>query len=93
MNLLKQLWNWFTTPGADDCCEVTPVEVEEDSELLEELLVPILRDMGVTTREIRNLEIVAKFDEWYDGPLTTKAILIAWPTFREAYQIKFGFEV
>jgi hypothetical protein len=93
MNWLKTLWNWFITPSADDCCDVVPVEVEEDSELLGELLVPILRDMGVTTREIKILDIVAKFDEWYDGPLTTKAILIAWPTFRETYQIKFGFEV
>ena len=26
MNLLKQLWNWFTTPNTDDCCDAEVCE-------------------------------------------------------------------
>ena len=94
MNLLKRLWNWFTTPNTDSCCEATPVEAEEDNlELLGDLLVPILREAGVTTREIKNFDLIAKFDEWYDGPYTSEAISEAFPPFKAAYGIKFGFEV
>ena len=54
MNLLKQLWNWFTTPNTDDCCdaevceEATPVEVEEEPEQdIAELFESVCAQLGL----------------------------------------------
>ncbi len=91
MNLLKQFWNWFTTPKADACCdvshEVTPVEVEEASEACGELFNIICLEAGVSQRDLDKSKLVALFEDWYVGPCTRAAVAASIDAFRAAHGI------
>ena len=72
MNLLKQLWNWFTTPNTDDCCdaevceEATPVEVEEEPEQdIAELFESVCAQLGLGDKFTKGLGATQKFVDWY----------------------------
>lgn len=81
MNLLKQLWNWFTTPNTDDCCdaevcqEPTPVEVEEQpSQDIAELFESVCAQIGLGDKFTKGLGATQKFVDWYDGPADEESI-------------------
>jgi hypothetical protein len=88
MNLLKEFWNWFTTPKEDACCtepqEATPVEVEEDC--CGKLFLEMLQRAGISKYVIK-VNGVELFEGWYDGPCTEEAILEALPGFKEVYPV------
>ena len=78
--LFENLWNWFTTPNTDDCCDVevcqepTPVEVEEEQESVREILERVLLEAGISESTIRNLDVLSAFEQWYEGALTKEDI-------------------
>ena len=89
MNLLKQLWNWFTTPNTDDCCdaevcqEPTPVEVEEQPEQdIAELFESICAQIGLGDKFTKGLNATQKFVDWYDGPANEQSVRQALSEFK-----------
>ena len=88
--LFENLWNWFTTPNTDDCCdvevceEVTPVEVEEEQESVREILERVLLEAGISESTIRNLDVLSAFEQWYEGALTKEDIKDSIQSFKEA---------
>lgn len=74
MNWLRTLWNWFTTPNADDCYNATPVEVEEEVRSAGSIFATLCRAAGVKKRDLDSTNAEALFDEWYAGAVTEEAI-------------------
>tara|TARA_Y100000593_G_C4110532_1_gene237709 strand:- start:124 stop:420 length:297 start_codon:yes stop_codon:yes gene_type:complete len=87
MNLLKQFWSWLTALSAEDCCDVTLVEVEEVEETIDigEVFGRMCREAGVRARDLESTNAVSLFTEWYDGPPDETSIREAIATFKKAY--------
>ncbi len=89
MKLLKRLWNWFTTPNTDDCCdaevceEVTPVEVEEEPEQdIAELFESVCAKLGLGDKFTKGLGATQKFVDWYDGSADEESVRLALAEFK-----------
>jgi len=90
MNLLKKLWNWFTTPNTDDCCdaavceEVTPVEIEEEQIDVRKVFEHYCRSKGVKQADLDSVNAGSLFEEWYDGERTEDAVRASIQDFKQA---------
>ena len=74
MNLLKQFWNWFTTPNADDGYNAAPVEVEEEVRSAGSIFATLCRAAGVKKRDLDSLNAETLFNEWYTGDIDEENI-------------------
>ena len=86
MNLLKQLWNWITTPSADNDCDsqvreqATPVKPQEQPQvglIFKELCI----SRGCGVKELQDTNAIQLFCDWYVGPATEEDILKCIPNF------------
>ena len=94
MNLLKQLWNWFTTPNTDDCCDAeicedpTPVEVEEidevDTAAVANIFTQLCVESGIARKWVVRYDMASAFIEWYDGPADVESVRNSIEDFKKA---------
>ena len=94
MNLLKRLWNWFTTPNTDDCCDTeicedpTPVEVEEvdevDTATVANIFTQICVESGIARKWVIRYDMASAFIEWYDGPADVESVRNSIEDFKKA---------
>ncbi len=94
MNLLKKLWNWFTTPNTDDCCDTeiceisTPVEVEEidevDTAAVANIFTQICVESGIARKWVIRYDMASAFIEWYDGPADVESVRNSIEDFKKA---------
>ena len=93
MNLLKRLWNWFTTPNTDDCydaeiCEdPTSVEVEElevDTAAVANIFTQLCVESGIARKWVVRYDMASAFIEWYDGPADVESVRGSIEDFKKA---------
>ena len=87
MNWLKTLWNWFTTPITDSCCDVslTPATPVEERSPAGPLFYQVCRESGMRHKIIAQNEIVEKFEVWYNGAIGVAEIKQSIDAFKEAH--------
>ena len=88
--LFENLWNWFTTPNTDDCCDAevceqnTPVEPQEQPQV-DFIFKQLCISRGCGAKEIQHTNAVQLFCDWYVGPATEEDILKCIPNFCNAH--------
>jgi len=86
MNWLKSLWdklvNKTSTSPTLVVVEEEPVEYKEES--VGRILEQILLEAGVSEHIISKLDILAVFEQWYQGPNNEEEIRDSIQSFKEA---------
>lgn len=84
MGLLDTIKSWFKPATPSTSPEVAE-EVVVSEESCGEVFAQILRDAGVRDREMRKVNAVEKFEEWYDGECNEESIRASLDTFKEQH--------
>ena len=82
MNWLKIIWNKIVSSTSK---APTPVVVEEEpEESVGDILYQILAEQGVGGQLIVELDVIAFFEQWYQGPSTEEDIRDSIQSFKSA---------
>jgi hypothetical protein len=82
MNWLKTIWNKIVSSTSK--APTLVVVEEEPEESVGDILYKILAEQGVGGKLIEELDVIAVFEQWYEGPSTEEDIRDSIQTFKSA---------